>query len=172
MEDDFKRQETFSNRSEPMFNPQRLPEKYLTTRLRRPTEKGLQYQIELKQKLLASKKTQAPKHMREVLLNIGRTNDVNFWKQEYSKAQIQWAEFGDLYLELKELMKDDDGQVNQVERIQNHFQNEWTNFKDAVTSEIDMTKFIMMESGSKSSRRSRRSKQSNDQHQNSLVVAP
>lgn len=92
MEDDFERQERFSNRSEPMFNPQRLPERFLAmqTRLRHPTEKGLQYQIELKQKSLASKKTQATKHMRQVLLNIGRTNDVNFWKQEYSK--LAWGE--------------------------------------------------------------------------------
>ena len=90
MEDYFERQETFSNRSEPIFNPQRLPEKYLSTQTRKgqPTEKGLQYQIELKQKSLASKKTQATKHMRQVLLNIGRTNDANFWKQEYSKAQV------------------------------------------------------------------------------------
>ena len=72
--------------------------------------------------------------MRQVLLNIGRANDVNFWKQEYSKAQIQWTEFGDLYLELKELIANDDEQVNQVERIQNHIQNEWNNFKDAVTT--------------------------------------
>ena len=161
MADEFERQETFSNRSEPIFNPQRLPEKYLTmqTRIRRPTEKGLQNQIELKQKLLASKKTQATKHMRQVLLNIGRTNNANFWKQEYSKAQVQWAEFGDLYLELKELITDDE-QINHIERIQNHFQNEWTNFKDAVTSEIEMTKLIMLENASKSSRRSRRSKHS------------
>lgn len=86
MEDGLKRQETFSNRSEPIFQPQRLPEDYLTlqTRIRRPTEKGLQYQIELKQKLLASKKAQATNHMRQVLLNIGKTNDFRFWKQEYS----------------------------------------------------------------------------------------
>ena len=162
MEDDFERHERFSSRSEPMFNQQNLPERYLTmqTRLRHPTEKGLQYQIELKQKSSTSKKSQATKHMRQVLLNIGRFNDVNFWKQEYSKAQIQWAEFGDLYLELKELIADDDGQVNQVERIQNHFQNEWNNFKDVVTSEIEMTKIAVMENGSKSSRSSRRSKQS------------
>ena len=89
-----------------MFNPQRLPETNLAmqTRIRQPKEKGLQYQIELKQKSLASKKTQATKHMRQVLSNIGRTNDANFWKHEYSKAQVKWAEFGDLYLELKELM--------------------------------------------------------------------
>ena len=94
MEDYFERQETFSNRPEPIFNPQRLPEKYLSmeTRKRQPTEKGLQYQIELKQKSLASKKNQATKHMRQVLLNIGKTNDANFWKQEYSKAQVKWAE--------------------------------------------------------------------------------
>ena len=56
MEDYFERQETFSNRSEPIFNPQRLPEKYLSTqtRKRQPTEKGLQYQIELKQKSLGT----------------------------------------------------------------------------------------------------------------------
>ncbi len=125
MENDFERQETISNRSKPIFNPQRLPKNYSTrqTRIRRRTEKGLQHQIDLKQKSLASNKTQATKHMRQVLLNIGRITDVNFWKQEYRQAQIEWAEFGDLYLELKDLITDD-GQVNQVERVHKHFQNE------------------------------------------------
>lgn len=62
-------------------------------------------------------------------------------------------------MELKELITDD-VQVNQIERIQNHFQSEWTNFKDAVTSEIEIIKFVMMENSSKSSRRSRQSKRS------------
>ena len=100
MEDYPERQETFSNRSGLAFNPQRLPGKYLATqtRIRQPTEKGLQYQIELKQKSLARKKAQAAKHVRQVLLNIGRTNDADFWKQKCSKAQVKWAEFGDIYI--------------------------------------------------------------------------
>ena len=158
MEDKFESNEVLSNRSEPILSTQILPENYLSaqTRLRRPTEKGLQYQIELKQKSLASKKNEATKHMREVLLNIGKNQDINFWKQEYGKAQILWAEFGDLYLEMKELVKDD-MQYSQVEKIQNHFHNEWVNFKDAVTSEIDTTKLFLFEKASKSSGKSRHS---------------
>ena len=74
MEDKFESTEVLSNRSEPLLSTQILPENYLSaqTRLRRPTEKGLQYQIELKQKSLASKKNEATKHMREVLLKFSK----------------------------------------------------------------------------------------------------
>ena len=57
---------------------------------------------------------------------------------------------------MKELVKDD-MQYSQVEKIQSHFHNEWVNFKDAVTSEIDTAKLFLFEKASKSSGKSRHS---------------
>ena len=70
---------------------------------RKLTEKGLQYQIDMKVNSLKSKKTALTKTLRKTLLLRGKCSKVYERKQELSKAQVLGSEFEDLYHEIKEV---------------------------------------------------------------------
>ena len=70
---------------------------------RKLTEKGLQYQIDMKVNSSKSKKTALNKTLRKTLLLRGKCSKVYVRKQELSKAQVLRSEFEDLYHEIKEV---------------------------------------------------------------------
>ena len=74
-------------------------------RRRKLTEKGQEYQTELKLKQLKSKWSELTEQVRHVVPLRGHCDELHVWKQEFSKAQVLWAEFGDLYFALKNSSK-------------------------------------------------------------------
>ena len=68
-------------------------------RSRKLTEKGLEFQIELKLAQLKAKRSEVTKQVRHAVLLQGQCKELHVWKQELSKAQVLWAEFGDLCIE-------------------------------------------------------------------------
>ena len=113
---------------------------------RKLTEKGLQYQIDMKVNSLKSKKTALTKTLRKTLLR----------KQELSKAQVLGSEFEDFYHEIKEVAQGQE--IVSVNAIWEQVHSEWRNFESDVMEEIKYLEQATLESCSTSSKGSNRSK--------------
>ena len=123
---------------------------------RKLTEKGLQYQIDMKVNSLKSKKTALTKTLRKTLLLRGKCSKVYVRKQELSKAQVLRSEFEDLYHEIKEVAQGQE--IVSVNAIWEQVHSEWRNFESDVMEEIKYLEQATLESCSTSSKGSNRSK--------------
>lgn len=121
---------------------------------RKLTEKGLQYQIDMKVNSLKSKKTALTKTLRKTLLLRGKCSKVYVRKQELSKAQVLGSEFEDLYPEIKGQGQE----IVSVNAIWEQVHSEWRNFESDVMEEIKYLEQATLESCSTSSKGSNRSK--------------
>lgn len=123
---------------------------------RKLTEKGLQYQIDMKVNSLKSKKTALNKTLRKTLLLRGKCSKVYVRKQELGKAQVLGSEFEDLYHEIKEVAQGQE--IVSVNAIWEQVHSEWRNFESDVMEEIKYLEQATLESCSTSSKGSNRSK--------------
>ena len=123
---------------------------------RKLTEKGLQYQIDMKVNSLKSKKTALTKTLRKTLLLRGKCSKVYVRTQELSKAQVLRSEFEDLYPEIKEVAQGQE--IVSVNAIWEQVHSEWRNFESDVMEEIKYLEQATLESCSTSSKGSNRSK--------------
>lgn len=123
---------------------------------RKLTEKGLQYQIDMKVNSLKSKKTALNKTLRKTLLLRGKCSKVYVRKQELGKAQVLGSEFEDLYPEIKEVAQGQE--IVSVNAIWEQVHSEWRNFESDVMEEIKYLEQATLESCSTSSKGSNRSK--------------
>ena len=123
---------------------------------RKLTEKGLQYQIDMKVNSLKSKKTALTKTLRKTLLLRGKCSKVYVRKQELGKAQVLGSEFEDLYHEIKEVAQGQE--IVSVNAIWEQVHSEWRNFESDVMEEIKYLEQATLESCSTSSKGSNRSK--------------
>ena len=73
---------------------------YEASRIRKLTEKGLQYQVNLKTKNLKAKRLELIKQVRSTLLLRGQNEQAGTIKYELSKAQVLLGEFHDIFEEL------------------------------------------------------------------------
>lgn len=121
---------------------------------RKLTEKGLQYQIDMKVNSLKSKKTALTKTLRKTLLLQGKCSKVHVRKQELSK--VLGSEFEDLYHEIKEVAQGQE--IVSVNAIWEQVHSEWRNFESDVMEEIKYLEQATLESCSTSSKGSNRSK--------------
>lgn len=80
------------------FTEEENEEQLTEVRSRKLTEKGRSYQIEIKVKSFKSTFTGT---LRKTLLIRGHCNELPIWKQEFSKAQVLWNEFTDVYNEIR-----------------------------------------------------------------------
>jgi hypothetical protein len=67
------------------------------SRTRKLTEKGLQYQMNLKTKNLKAKRLELIKQVRSTLLLRGQNEQAGIIKYELSKAQVLLGEFHDIF---------------------------------------------------------------------------
>ena len=104
------------------------------TRQRKPTAKGLEYQLEKKVKSLLSKKAELCKQMKSTLMLRGQCDDVAKWKQELSKAQIIQLDQADIYGSIAHVGGDEG--LQNVKEIWSQVVNEWDNFQKDVQAEI------------------------------------
>ena len=123
---------------------------------RKLTEKGLQYQIDMKVNSFKSKKTALNKTLRKTLLLRGKCSKVYVRKQELGKAQVLGSEFEDLYHEIKEVAQGQE--IVSVNAIWEQVHSEWRNFESDVMEEIKYLEQATLESCSTSSKGSNRSK--------------
>ena len=126
-------------------------------RSRKLTEKGLEFQIELKLAQLKAKRSEVTKQVRHAVLLRGQCKELHVWKQELSKAQVLWAEFGDLYCALKELVTDEET-ISTITTIWEQVQTEWNKSEKMITAEIEeLVQLALVEAASSHSGTSRRS---------------
>lgn len=98
----------------------------------------------------------------------GHCNELPIWKQEFSKAQVLWNEFTDVYNEIREMVQDDE--LVNVRDIWEQACGEWSNFERDVRDEIKYLEQSALESGSVSSKGSKISKYSKSVKSKSSVV--
>ena len=150
------------------FTEEENEEQLTEVRSRKLTEKGRSHQIEIKVKSFKSKRTTFTGTLRKTLLLRGHCNELPIWKQEFSKAQVLWNKFTDVYNEIREMVQDDE--LENVKDIWEQARGEWSNFERNVRDEIKYLEQSALESGCVSSKGSRISKYSRSVKSKSSVV--
>lgn len=140
-------------------------------RQRQPTEKGLEYQLEIKVKNFFAKKAELCKEMRSTLMLRGQCDDVSKWKQELSKAQVIQLDLSDIHGSIAQLGGDEG--LARVRDVWSQVSSEWNNFQEVVNSEIRYVEQLHLEKaksvcGSRVSKSSRKSKSSIESTQTAL----
>lgn len=74
------------------------------TRTRKLTEKGLQYQVNLKTKNLKDKRHEFIRQVRSTMLLRGQNEHVDTIKHEFSKAQVLFGEFHDIFGDIRDIV--------------------------------------------------------------------
>ena len=105
------------------------------TRTRTLTDKGRQYQLDLKTKILKELRLKLVKQVRSTLLLRGKSENINIIKQEFSKLQVLFGEFQDIYGELSDFKmgKED---MSEVIRMKEQTEREWRTFENDIRAEI------------------------------------
>ena len=124
------------------------------TRQRKPTAKGLEYQLEIKVKSFISKKAELSKQMKTTLMLRGQCDNVSKWKQELSKAQIIQLDLADIHASIAHVGGDEG--LQKVKDMWIQVASEWNNFQDDVKSEIRYVEQLYLEQTSKTSKSSRK----------------
>ena len=112
-----------------------LDEESQETRKRSWTEKGRQYQLEIKTKSLKAKRLELTIQVRSTLLLRGQGEHVYVVKREFSKSQVLYGEFGDIFGEISELT-DKAEALDDVRRLKEQTELEWSGFENDMRAEI------------------------------------
>ena len=106
------------------------------SRTRKLTEKGLQYQVNLKTKNLKAKRLELIKQVRSTLLLRGQNEQAGTIKYELSKAQVLLGEFHDIFEELKCIVNSREEDINEAMCIKEQTECEWRDFERDIKAEI------------------------------------
>ncbi len=98
------------------------------SRTRKLTEKGLQYQMNLKTKNLKAKRLELIKQVRSTLLLRGQNEQAGTIKYELSNAQVLLSEFHDIFEELKCIVNSREEDINEAMCIKEQTECEWRDF--------------------------------------------
>jgi hypothetical protein len=105
-------------------------------RTRKLTEKGLQYQVNLKTKSLKAKRLELIKQVRSTLLLRGQSENAGSIKYELGKAQVLLGEFYDNFEELKCIVNSREDIITEAMRIKDQTECEWREFERDIKAEI------------------------------------
>lgn len=112
------------------------PDKLLDdVRKRTLTEKGWEYQLNLKIKSSKAKRREVITQVKSTLLLRGQSENVHIIKQELSKSQVLLGVFHDIFDELRNLAIDEN-ELHEVTRIKEQTEREWVDFEKDIKSEI------------------------------------
>ena len=118
-----------------------LDEESQETRKRSWTEKGRQYQLEIKTKSLKAKRLELTIQVRSTLLLRGQGEHVYVVKREFSKSQVLYGEFGDIFGEISELT-DRAEALDDVRRLKEQIELEWSGFENDMRAEITYLEWL------------------------------